>query len=167
MSPHVSSEGHRYIVNVVDVHSRKVWLRSLTTKTAAAVARAFEDVLLEAAPARPRRLMSDNGTEVRGAFKDVCAERGIMQSFTRSHAPQSNGIVERANQEVRRLLRALVVRRGTHANWRELLPAIERHRNESVHTATRARPDDVWTGIVRANVRSLRRAVEGRFAVGD
>eukprot|EP00732_Lithocolla_globosa_P004156 Lithocolla_globosa_v1_NODE_3676_length_1609_cov_4.326255.p4 type:complete len:103 gc:universal NODE_3676_length_1609_cov_4.326255:1315-1007(-) len=62
------SEGHRYIMVLVDVASRFCWLRPLKDKSAAAVA----DELLRIVGdfGWPRILASDNGTEFANSVLD-------------------------------------------------------------------------------------------------
>ena len=55
------NQGRNYIMTVVDVFTRQVWLRSLATKTAAEVGAAYETISDE--EFRPATLQLDNGKE--------------------------------------------------------------------------------------------------------
>jgi transposase InsO family protein len=99
----------RYILNVVDAFSRKLWLRKLVIKGSTQVAREFASIC-EEADISPTYLLSDNGTEFKDEMSIYCREHNIKQRFTRAYAPEANGIVERANRDIRKLIRAFMLR---------------------------------------------------------
>jgi transposase InsO family protein len=55
---------------------------------------------------KPKYLLSDNGKEWEGEFAQYCKDHSIKQLFTRSYCPEANGIVERANKEIRKIMKA-------------------------------------------------------------
>ena len=55
-----------------------------------------------------RVLRTDNG----GEFTAYCADEGIQRHYSASYSPQQNGIVERRNQTVVGMARALLKQRG-------------------------------------------------------
>jgi transposase InsO family protein len=120
---------HRYIMTVVDVFSRKVWLEPLSSKeTVAHTTPAFERILARAG-VTPRSLMMDRGTEFRGMFARMLRAQKIKARRIRSHTPQANGIVEAENQQVRRLLSEMWLK-NRNRTWWSLLPKVEELRNE-------------------------------------
>ncbi len=62
---------------------------------------------------------------------------GIEQSFATAYSSEENGIVERANQEVLRHLRALLFDSRVHDKWSfEQLPLVQRIMNNVEKTST-------------------------------
>jgi IS30 family transposase len=69
-------------------------------------------------------LLSDNGKEWEGAFGQYCKDHSIKQLFTRSYSPEANGIVERANKEIRKIMRTFFVRNNNKV-WYNILDKIQ------------------------------------------
>ena len=143
MQPFMSSNyGNRYIMNVVDIFSRKMWLAKLKNKGAVDTAQAFEEIC-ERAGITPNYLLSDNGTEWKGEFATFCDENEITQRFTRSYSPQANGVVERANREIRKIIKAIMLQSNRFI-WYNKLGAVETNRNDAYHSAIKGVPNQVW-----------------------
>jgi len=134
---------YRYIMTVVDVFSRKVWLGKLRTKDAPSTAEAFAEIVKRAGVS-PNHLLSDNGTEWEGEFAQLCRDLVIKQRFTRSYTPQANGITERANREIRKIIRAFFAK-NANVVWANLLPSIEKNKNHSYNDSIKTSPDKIWT----------------------
>jgi transposase InsO family protein len=65
---------------------------------------------------RMRVLRTDNGGEFTAAeFASYCAEEGIQRHYSAPYSPQQNGVVERRNQTVVGMARALLKQRGMPA----------------------------------------------------
>jgi hypothetical protein len=61
----------RYIMTVVNVFSRRCWLRKLKKKEATHTRDAFEGIIRQE-DVSPKFLLSDNGTEFLGEFQEYC-----------------------------------------------------------------------------------------------
>lgn len=144
MNPYVRNnrKNYRYIMTVIDAYSRHVWLQRLKYKTALECSRAFRGII-ERAGVAPKALLSDNGLEFKGEFDEALKDLGIAHRNTRSYSAQSNGIAERANQEIRNRLRTLFVD-GNTLDWTDKLRTVERAINESYHSELRTTPDTLW-----------------------
>lgn len=143
LQPYMSSNYKaRYIMTVVDIFSRKIWLGKLKKKEAVEARNAFEEIC-NRATVKPNYLISDNGNEWLGEFREFCQDEDIQQRFTRSYSPQANGIVERANREVRKILKAFVMK-NNNFKWYNLLTAIEDNKNNSYHSSIKGIPNEVW-----------------------
>ena len=69
---------------------------------------------------------------------------GIEQSFATAYSSEENGIVERANQEVLRHLRALLFNSRVHDKWSfEQLPLVQRIMNTVEQTSTGVTPAEL------------------------
>lgn len=114
----------RYIMTVVDVFSRKVWLEPLQGKyTEWDTTPSFKRIINRASGLpddatdgvqknKPKHLMMDNRIEFMAKFKEYCEEVSqpkIKLRVTRTYSPQANGIVESENKQVRRVLNELLV----------------------------------------------------------
>ena len=94
-----------WIFNCMDAFSRKMWLEPLKTKSAEECAGALTTILARSRVAGVRRLLSDNGTEFQAEFDDVCRQHNIQHTRTNTYSARSNGIVERANGNIRKMMR--------------------------------------------------------------
>jgi transposase InsO family protein len=137
-----SNYGWRYIVTVVDVFSRYTWLGKLKDREASSIATVFSDICNRAG-ITPDSLLSDNGTEFMAEFDERLKELDIVHRRTRSHMPQANGIVERKNQEVRKIMRSIMLSNGTKV-WYRHLDDVEKALNSSYVSTIKATPEAVW-----------------------
>jgi len=133
----------RYIIDVVDAFSRKVWLEKLRVKGAAQVAREFAKIC-DRAGIYPSYLLSDNGGEFKDEMTQFCKEHNIKQRFTRTYSPEANGIAERTNQDIRKLIRAYMVKNNTK-NWTTVLEDVETNKNTTYNSSIKASPNEVWS----------------------
>jgi transposase InsO family protein len=119
-----TNRGYRYIMTIVDVFSRKVWLENLKMKFSFNARDALKRVI-QRAGVSPSHIISDGGSEFIGeAMAKYCREQNIGQRVTRTYAPMANGIVERMNRSVRKLIRAFLAKNENRV-WYNLLPNIE------------------------------------------
>ncbi|XP_035218477.1 uncharacterized protein LOC118191743 [Stegodyphus dumicola] len=106
-----SSKGHKYILCLVDQHTRwaeAVPLTSLTAKTTC-------DALLQifSRTGIPNVIASDNGTNFNADLTREFEKRlGSSPRFSTPMYPQSNGLVERFNQTLKRMLHHIIREEG-------------------------------------------------------
>jgi IS30 family transposase len=103
--------GYRYILTCVDYFTRYVWCEALRTKTAIAVRDAMQTIVHRAGDTYPSIIQSDNGGEFQGELLDWMREHNITHIKTLSYTPQSNGLVENANGQIRKILREFMLRK--------------------------------------------------------
>lgn len=137
------NSGWRYIMTVVDIFSRKVFLNKLKTKDAPSTTEAFNQII-EDNKINPNYLMSDRGTEWLGVFAENCKTKKIKQLLTRSYSPQANGVVERMNKEVRKIMRAFFVRNQNN-RWVDILDNIAENKNMTFNSSVKNAPNEIWT----------------------
>ena len=87
---------YRYILSIMDVFSRYIWLRPLKTKEAREVAHTAKCIFMEWGT--PCRVQTDQGNEFKGEFKRLCEELNIQLITSAPHHPQSQGKDERSHQ---------------------------------------------------------------------
>jgi IS30 family transposase len=101
--------GWKFILTVCDYFSRKVWLRALKSQTAINFKNALINIIAET-KTYPRIVQADNGSEFRAETLEWFKEHNIKYVKTLSYSPQSNGLVEGTNKNVRKVLREIMIR---------------------------------------------------------
>jgi transposase InsO family protein len=109
-----------------------MWVVFLGSKGEAVNAIKCEQAAAEAECGRKIRvLLTNNGGEFTAAvFASYCTNEGVQHHYSASYSPQQNGVVERRNQTVVGMARALLKQRG--------MPAV--FWGEAVSTSSTARP---------------------------
>jgi hypothetical protein len=120
-------ESFKYVINIIDVFSRKIWLFKSKNKKPETILKIFEDWYDSVGKPENLRLMTDNGGEF-VLLKGVEGLKHIISSM-----PQVNGVVERNNQTVRRLIDRLITKE-TSSRF-SLLPIVEKVYNTTIHNA--------------------------------
>jgi hypothetical protein len=144
--------GRRYFLLLVDDHSRYMWVMVMVlgSKGEAADAIRRMQAAKEAECGRKLRVLrTDNGGEFTAAeFASYCAEEGIQRHYSAPYNPQQNGVVERRNQTVVGMTRALLKQRGMPAVfWGEAVVTAVYILNRSPTKALDGRtPYEAWHG---------------------
>lgn len=136
------NKNFNFILNVIDVFSRKLWLEPLKQQTSLLTKNAFLRIINRAGIS-PKYLISDNGTEFKGEFSNYCERHDIQQRLNRAYSPQANGIVERANLEVRKLIKQIFI---DHENnvWINDIKTIEDVHNNTFTSSINNIPNKIW-----------------------
>lgn len=139
-SQNAAPNSYKYILNIIDVWSRKCWLIRLKNKKASTIKDELEiwmtDNYDEDNPYRV--LQSDDG----GEFKDLSP---LFEKYNIRHSissrPQANGIVERCNQTIRRLLAKNVIQKNANSRW-GLVDLVEKNYNNTYHSGIKSTPNE-------------------------
>ncbi|KAF4085715.1 hypothetical protein AMELA_G00098180, partial [Ameiurus melas] len=116
-----SAWGHEYILVLVDYATRYPEAVPLRKATSPNIAR--ELVLLFSRMGIPKDILTDQGTPfVSKLMADLCRSLQVKHLKTSVYHPQTDGLVERFNQTLKRMLRRVVDEEGR--NWDLLLPYI-------------------------------------------
>jgi hypothetical protein len=137
------NRNNNFILNVIDVFSRKFWLEPMKKQTSLLTKNALMRIINRAGVS-PKYLISDNGTEFHKEFEKYCDTNNIKQRFNRAYAPQANGIVERANKEVRKLMKHIFIQHGNNV-WINDIDTIEDNHNNTYTSAIKNIPNKIWT----------------------
>jgi len=142
--------GRRYFLLLVDDLSRYMWVMVLGSKGEAANAIRRAQVAAEAECGRKLRVLrTDNGGEFTAdEFASYCADEGVQRHYSAPYSPQQNGVVERRNQTVVGMARALLKQRGMPAVfWGEAVVTAVYILNRSPTKALNGRtPYEAWHG---------------------
>ena len=142
----------KYIMAVVDVFTRRVWLRAMRNKQATEAARAFESVLnntedpeVLSTDADAAFGVPDVGKSVRAdnAFQELLDGKDIIHRVKR--ARNDIALVDSAIAKVRQTLAKVMLAEKTKA-WAALVPRVQASYNKQPHSALHgSAPDDAKT----------------------
>ena len=137
------AHGNEYILVIINAFSR--WVELFPTKSTTVVETASVMLNHIGRFGNPDVIHTDQGpvfhNELVQELLRLCA---IEQSFATAYSSEENGIVERANQEVLRHLRALLFDSRVHDKWSfEQLPLVQRIMNTVEKTSTGVTPADL------------------------
>ena len=144
MNPYVGSNNQRrYILTCIDYFSKYCWAKGITQKTAVKVTEAFK-LIVEEAGIKPKIVQKDNGGEFQGEFNTYLKDEGIKLINTLSYSPQSNGLVENLNKNLRKIIREVMARHNNH-KWFIYLSDITHNKNTQRNKVTKHMPIEIWT----------------------
>ena len=150
----VDELGNCYIIVIIDCFTRWVELYAVPDSTATTAARALLNHI--GRYGQPHQIITDNGPSYAAdIFAELVDLLGTEHVFTVPYSHEENAIVERANKEVMRHLRALVFDAKTYKFWSLNLPIIQRIMNTQVHESIGTAPATLLLG----NASSLDSAV--------
>ena len=164
------NSGYKYILLVIDVFSKVVYIEPLKKKTGDLTAEAMSRII-EKNDGPPVMLVTDRGTEFFNSyFRDVMISQNINHFGTPTKTPWKTSVAERANRTIKtRIERAM--QQSKSKNWLNICQQIVDSYNKTPHSSHGLAPLDV-TDENRATVykklypNSLM-SVECRLKVGD
>ena len=160
-----SSSGHDYILVAIDYFTKWVEATSYVGLTAARVAKFIRSHIIYQYGV-PHELISNRGAHFRGKVDTLVQEYGIHHHRSSAYRPHTNGAVEVANKNIKRILRKMIM---TYRDWSKKLPFALWAYRTSFHTSTRATPFSLVYGMeailpVEIEMRSLRVALEQQIS---
>jgi len=142
------NNGYKFILTAIDFFTKKAFATGIFDNTAPNVIKGFEDIIdNQSNGTTPNYLQTDNGPEFTSLlFQEWCKNNNIKLIHTLSYTPQSNGLIEGFNGQLRKLMRENFIRNNNEdkLNWRKYLPQLLENKNERKHTTTKVKPNDVW-----------------------
>jgi hypothetical protein len=167
------NDGNKFMLNIVDVFSRKAFARPMKNKTAKSTFDAFTDII-NTSGRSPQALWVDEGKE----FYNSLFEKWVKTNDRRMYSTQGehkSNIVERFNKT----LKTAMWKRFTALNtrrWVDMLPDLIEKYNKRKHSTLKMSPDE-------ASLEKNKKAVElkvsdlsvppyvdkrkAKFAIGD
>jgi transposase InsO family protein len=109
--------GRRNFLLLVDDHSRYMWVVVLSSKGEVADSIRHAQATAEAECGRKLHVLhTDNGGELTAVeFASYCVDEGVQCHYSAPYSPQQNDVVERCNQTIVGMARALLKQRGMSA----------------------------------------------------
>ena len=160
-----SSNGHEYILVAIDYFTKWVEVASYARLTATRVAKFMKSHII-CLYGVPHKLISDRGVHFRGEVDTLIQEYSIQHHRSSTYMPQTNGAIEAANKNIKRILRKMV---ETSQDWSEKLPFALWAYRTSFRTSTRATSYSLVYGMevvlpVKIEMGSLRIALEQQIS---
>ena len=125
-------DGNKYVINIIDCFTRFLEMYPAKDVSAKSAAKALLQHFGRYGFATD--LLSDQGTQfVNETISALTTLMGVKQILTAPYSKQENAIVERANREVLRHLRAILYDRRIQSDWSAVLPMVQRIMNSEVH----------------------------------
>lgn len=127
----------RYLHLAIDAMSRYIWGYASKTQTY----RDFENLVkIIQKDGKPKLIVADRYVAIKSfGFKKYLQDNGIELMFTPIDHPQSNGMVERANQTITRRLRCKTLMNPSQA-WTTSAKMVIEEYNKTIHTVTKFPP---------------------------
>jgi hypothetical protein len=133
-----TTDGHQYILVVVDSFSKYVVATPLRDQRARTVAKALVNDLI-CRFGVPRAISTDQGTNLMGTvFKELCTMCAVKHNFTTPYHQSANGQVERDNKTIADMLSHFVNSAGN--DWSEFLQCVCFAYNTAVNSTTKETP---------------------------
>jgi transposase InsO family protein len=137
--------GNKFILVVIDQFTRFVELYAVKDQTAKYAAQALLSHI--GRYGAPQALQSDKGSQfVNETIQELLKLVGSEHKTTLPDSKEENGIVERANKEVMRHLRAILLEMQTTNEWSVYLPLVQRIMNASEHSSIGMSPAQLLFG---------------------
>ena len=137
------NDDYNHILTAIDYFSRKVWARPLHNKRAATVLEALKNIFTEMT-IFPHIIQSDNGKEFKNyATINWYKENNIQYIYTLPYAPQSNGLIENFNKQLRKMFREIFIRTNS-LRWVEYLQICCDNKNTQFNKTTKHSPNTLW-----------------------
>ena len=149
MSQYVSvpNQQKRYIMTVVDYFSGKCWARALANRNnngaQPTLSNAINHICVNEAHTFPHIIQVDNEFAM-GSFRTWCQNNNVRLIATSPYTPNSNGKVERMNREIRRKIKAGLIRNNDYV-WAPRLQTYIDNINNQYNATTKLTPNQLWT----------------------
>jgi hypothetical protein len=138
-------DGNAYVLTIIDKFTRHTELYAIKAVTGLATAPCLLDHI--GRYGAPISIQSDNGSQfVNDIIENLMRLVGSFHRLTIAYSKEENAIVERANKEALRHLRALVFSVGTNVDWSIRLPLVSRILNSTVHESIGVSPSALLYG---------------------
>ena len=137
--------GNSYIIVIIDCFSRFLELYPTKDTTAKSAA----DALLQTMGrfGNPSQILSDRGSQfVNSLIKEYLQNIGVEQISTMAYSKEENSIVERANKETERHLKAIIFDKKVKHKWSKILPIVQRIFNSNTIETIGVSPAQILFG---------------------
>ena len=133
------NNGFSWIMTAIDMFSKFAWAIPIKNKTAPIVTEAMKQFLQD--NTSPHILQSDNGSEfTSNSFKSLMKDNNIKQIFSLPYKPTSQGVIERFNGTLKRMIFKHMTLYKTKI-WVDSLPQFVQNYNNSIHSTIKQTPN--------------------------
>lgn len=136
------NNGINYLLTCIDIFSKYAWVEPVRAKTEEQTRDALKHIL-ETAPQVPSTLQSDRGAEFKNkSMNDLLTNDGIKHIYGAAYTPKTQGVIERFNGTLKRMIAKFLHVRGSN-QYIDALGAIVENYNNTKHTTTKQKPVDL------------------------
>jgi hypothetical protein len=140
-----SYNGNQHIIVIIDAFTR--WVELYSVKSTGSEEAALVLIKQVGRYGCPCTIRSDKGTQyVNELISSLTTKLNLEHEQTMSYSKEENGLVERANKEVMRHLRAILMDQQIYDRWEDYLPMVMRIINSKTHTVTGVSPAQLLYG---------------------
>ncbi|EFP04695.1 hypothetical protein CRE_19557 [Caenorhabditis remanei] len=157
------NDGVTFLLNVIDIYSRRLFVKPLQSKHGVGVAKAFQEIFNEMSTP-PLTVYSDDGKE----FYNANVKRLFDKLHIKLASPKSEikcAVIERANRTLKTRLAKYMTEKYNH-RYIDVLPKIVKGINNSFNRGIGAIPNQVKQGDFPIPI-PRRSSAKIKFSVGD
>jgi hypothetical protein len=142
-------KGYKYILVVVDDHSKKMDAEKLKEKSSIYISKAFQNIYKRGILHMPKQIEVDDGSEFKGDVKNYFNKHNVRVRYALPNRHRQQGLVERKNQILGTLIHQLQVHKelktgNENQEWVAILPKlveeINKHLPKPINEAIREDP---------------------------
>ena len=152
---------YKYILVVIDVYSRYVQARPLTTRQFPVIMKNLEEIFSDMGI--PENINCDLEFNTH-QFEDYCKKHKITVWFSDPNEINKNAIVERFNRTLANMIQKWRIS-TKHYDWYSVLPDLIDNYNNTIHGTTKNTPAAIWNE--KAVNEQEYNFVESKFNIGD
>lgn len=144
---------YKFLLTIMDIYSRKGWGYKLRDKRPETVVEKIKEFLNDVKKAGHSVLnfQTDRGSEFKGSVRELMKDKEIHHRMVDTADHNTQGIIERWNQTLRRLISDMFVENDDFV-WVDGIGGIIEEYNERRHSSTGSVPNKVWKGLESAYV---------------
>jgi transposase InsO family protein len=136
---------YKWILTAIDYFSKKVFAVPLKNKEDNTCLEGLKKIIHEQMNnTYPKMLQSDNGGEFKNElFEKWGKDHNVKLIHTMSYTPTGNALIENFNKFLRKYINEGMTRYNSF-NWVDHLNEYLNNRNDSKHSITKKKPNDIW-----------------------
>ena len=135
------NKGHKYIMTVIDIFSKRAWAIAIKTKSGKEMLSAFQQLFKDADPRKPARLQTDAGKEFLHKEVQGFLKREGVHHFV-SNSDQKAAVVERFNRTLKSRIWTYFTAHQTR-HYLDILPKVLEAYNNTYHRSIGRSPNQV------------------------
>ena len=159
---------YKYIINCIDLFSKKLWSKPIKLKTGHEVTKAIKSMLADM-EYPPQTIIFDEGKEFVNKQIDKLFATYNIHSYSILTAKKAGG-VERVNRTIKSIMWRYFTEKKTK-RWVDVLPDIVKNYNSTFHRSIKMSPNDVtWSNrkiVYKRLYPDIKVRIKCRLKVGD
>ena len=153
------NKGYRYMLNVIDVHSKYAWSVPLKDKTGKTVLGAFKQIV-NSSGRKPDHIWVDEGKEFYNKDMDEWIKENNINRYS-THGEHKSAVVERFNRTLKTIMWKRFTAENTR-NWIDMLDKLLLQYNNKKHSTIKMTPTEASQMHDPVELKE-----QSKFSVGD